>query len=51
LENEEGLKKQSVPYPFLSAFIERRTGQRFTKRVKFDPTASNQEKFLQTIIN
>jgi hypothetical protein len=48
---EDTLQKQKVPYPFLSAFIERRTGQRFSKRVKFDPTASNQEKFLQTIIN
>lgn len=38
---EDQSKKQHVPFPFLSAFIERRTGQRFTKRVKFDPTASN----------
>jgi len=25
-----------LPYPFLSAFIERRTGNRFQKRVVFD---------------
>ena len=48
---EDELNKQHVPYPFLSAFIERRTGQRFSKRVKFDPSQTNQERFLQTIIN
>lgn len=42
--------KPKVPYPFLSAFIERRTGNRFTKRVKFDPTQTDQDKFLQQII-
>ena len=48
---EEQMNKQSIPYPFLSAFIERRTGQRFTKRVKFDPSQTDQEKFLQQIIS
>lgn len=48
---EEELAKNHVPYPFLSAFIERRTGKRFTKRVKFDPSHTDQEKFLSQIIN
>jgi hypothetical protein len=47
---EEEMTKQKVPYPFLSAFIERRTGQRFTKRVKFDPKQGNSDLFLQQII-
>lgn len=40
-----------MPYPFLSAFIERRTGKRFTKRVKFDPSQTDQEKLLASIIS
>lgn len=40
-----------TPYPFLSAFIERRTGKRFTKRVKFDPSQTDQEKLLASIVN
>lgn len=28
----------AVPFPFLAAFIERGTGKRFSKRVKFDPS-------------
>jgi hypothetical protein len=51
LEEGEIVNKQNIPYPFLSAFIERRTGQRFTKRVKFDPSQTDQEKFLQQIIS
>jgi hypothetical protein len=39
------------PYPFLSAFIERRTGKRFTKRVKFDPSQTDQEKLLASIVS
>jgi hypothetical protein len=48
---EDKLQKDSVPYPFLSAFIERRTGKRFTKRVKFDPSQTDQEKLLASIIS
>ena len=40
-----------APYPFLAAFIERRTGKRFTKRVKFDPSQTDQEKLLASIVN
>jgi len=47
---EEKLQKDHVPYPFLSAFIERRTGKRFSKRVKFDPSQTDQEKLLASII-
>jgi hypothetical protein len=41
----------SLPYPYLAAFIERRTGKRFTKRVKFDPSQTDQEKLLSSIIS
>ena len=32
------VNSKTIPYPFLSALIERANGTRFTKKVKFDNT-------------
>ncbi|CDW72251.1 UNKNOWN [Stylonychia lemnae] len=54
--NESGTEYQSIdsqkqiPFPFLQAFIERRTGQRFSKKVKFNQS-EDQSKILGHIID
>eukprot|EP00347_Sterkiella_histriomuscorum_P003736 403363144 len=50
VEAQSNQNSSTIPYPFLQAFIERRTGQRFSKRVKFNQS-EDQTKILGQIIN